>query len=317
MRISVITAFYKGSKYMQNYLRRMINNLKYLSEMDEVEVIIVNDSPDEPFTIDDISCNLQGLNSDFEINTSDNALTVEHFRSKMIFEIFTNPQNLGIHQTRVNGLKHASGEYVMFLDQDDLISKKAFAAYMSAVNHVDEVLVANASLERPDGELLWYRSAFHKMKISDFDTYCKVGTQIISPGHCVIKKSAIPDEWVNYICKKNGADDYFLWLLLLAKNVEFNYLDKVLYIHKYTGNNLSEDTKVTDESTYDFIEYLKEIPYFPKDKIRKLRRMIEYKAKFREGALLQKGMETAKNSDIFIENVEYKLITRTPYGFNR
>ena len=48
-----------------------------------------------------------------------------------------------------------------------------------------------------------------------------------------------------------------------------------------------------------------------------LLRMIRYKDAFRRGNLITKAVETIKHLDLFMENLRFKLGTKTPYGFNR
>jgi hypothetical protein len=230
----------------------------------------------------------------------------------------------------------------MFLDQDDLLAENAIARQIEKIRTwqmqvksvhaanpevqgtrlehlmLHPVSVSNALLEQPDGsKLLWYRSDFHKGKVGDYKTYLTVGTQIISPGQCLIPRSAIPDVWCERICKKNGADDYYLWILLLANKVPFIVLDEPLYIHKYTGENLSEDTKKTDASTYEFLDYLEEEKAIEPGDRKRLRRMIGYKDRFRGGNVFTKCVETLRNFDIFWVNLWFKMRSKTPYGFNR
>ena len=233
------------------------------------------------------------------------------------FRIITNEENVGIHMSRIRGLDASTGDYVIFLDQDDLLGKSAIKTYIDNASYTDEVLVSNAALGQRAGHLKWYRSTYHTKRIGDIDCYCNVGIQIISPGHTCIYKKAIPKEWTEYICTYNGADDYFLWLLMLSRNVEFRYIDKVMYLHKYTGSNLSADTRVTDISTLEFCNHLDEIEYFPYEYVMALRRMIDYKARFRMGSKRDKITVSAKNIGIFGKNIIYKIMTRTPLGFNR
>ena len=47
MVVSVITAYYKGSEYMKDYARMIKRNAARLNSGDSIEVILVNDSPDE------------------------------------------------------------------------------------------------------------------------------------------------------------------------------------------------------------------------------------------------------------------------------
>lgn len=293
MIVSIITAYYKGQEYLRDYVKMVRRNASNLSADDSIEVILVNDSPNEE--IDVPKCN----------------------HPKADIRIITNPKNLGIHQSRINGLKEAKGDYVIFLDQDDLLGKNAVKTYIENANMQDEVLVCNAALGQREGYLKWYRENYHIKQIGNLDCYCNVGIQIISPGHTCIYKKAIPKEWIEYVCTYNGADDYFLWLLMLSKGVEFKYIDKVLYLHRYTGENLSSDTNVTDESTLQFCNYLDKIDYFPDEYVEMLRQMVNYKAEFRAGSKFDKISCSMKNRDLLAKNIEYKFMTKTPLGFNR
>ena len=190
MVVSIVTAYYKGRKYMKDYARMIRRNAARLQNEDSIEVILVNDSPDEEIEIE-LNCKNVDL------------------------KIINNPSNMGIHISRINGMRESSGEYIIFLDQDDLLGKSAISTYIDNASFTDEVLVSNAALGQRVGHLKWYRSAYHTKRIGDIDCYCNVGIQIISPGHTCIYKKAIPKEWTEYICTYNGADDYFLWLLLI------------------------------------------------------------------------------------------------------
>ena len=317
MKVSIITAFYHGNAYMDQYVAAIRANQRHMNLGDELEAVIVNDSPDDPvqLPVDGSSCNIW---------------------------VFEQKKNGGIHRARVRGLQECKGEYVMFLDQDDLIAEDAIAKHVEKIKLwkkqmvtanarspmvrgtylerlvLHPVSVSNAYLEQADGSnVLWYRSEYHKHKVVDYKTYLKVGVQIVSPGQCLVPKKMIPPIWQTKICKKNGADDYYLWLLLLADCVPFTMLDEPLYIHKHTGENLSSDTKKMDNSTYEFIKYLKEGSVVSKKDIATLERMTKYKDDFRNGGAGTKLLSTCRNLDIFIANAIFKVRSKTPYGFNR
>ena len=295
MKVSVITPFYQGNAYMDSYAAMVEANVRNLQSGDELEVLLVNDSPWE------------------EIALPERSLAAE-------IHILKNEKNLGIHGSRVRGLAAASGEYVLFLDQDDELAENAVALMLDKQRQETvgrSVIVGNAVLEQADSEAVWYRSEYHKRLVGDLDTYLKVGTQIISPGQCLIPKAVIPQLWTQRICKKNGADDYYLWLLLLEQGVPFVFLDQLVYRHRYTGENLSADTRVTDDSSFEFLTYMEEEQAMAKKKIDLLRRMLRYKDAFRRGSMGKKLAESLKNPDLFAANVMFKLRSKTPYGFNR
>lgn len=294
MKITVITPFYEGDKYMDGFVDSMLANEKELSlSGHSMEVILVNDSPWKKLEVADAA--------------------------DSFIEVITNESNKGIHYSRVAGLKEATGDYIMFLDQDDVLEDDALAQMLkAAISHDSQVLVCNALLEQSDESmLLWYRNDYHKALIGDLTTYLRIGIQIISPGQCIIKKDIVPDFWQEHLVQKNGADDYYLWLLLLAKGIRFDYLDKALYTHRYTKTNLSKDTNITDASVYDFLDLLSECDYFKQEDIFTLHEMITYKNQFRASSKLGKITSSLANLGLFIDNLRFKKKTGTGYGFNR
>lgn len=304
MKVSVITPFYQGNAYMARYVFMLKENAKNLQSEDELEVLLVNDSPWEEIKLPgrEAAEKLQG------------AADVGNLSIKMK----NNRKNLGIHASRVNGLSEASGEWILFLDQDDELKADAVAKMLKAAReHPGSVVVANAVLEQEASRNIWYRSDYHKKKIGDLNTYLSVGTQIISPGQCLIPAKKIPSLWKERLCRKNGADDYYLWLLLLQRKVPFVLVDEPLYIHRFTARNLSADTKVTDDSAFEFLAYMEEAGAMPKKNIDRLRRMLRYKDAFRGGTVMTKLAQSLKNPDLFFANVIFKLRSKTPYGFNR
>ena len=294
MKITVITPFYEGERYMKNLVETLIANQNNLQQKGhELEAILVNDSPWKRVEAPDA----QG----------------------QFIKVITNESNRGIHYSRVAGLAEATGDYIMFLDQDDTLKNDALVKLLKAIVTDDvDVEVANANLEQSDGSmLLWYRNNYHKSLVGNLKTYLRIGIQIISPGQCLIKKSSIPDFWKTHIMTKNGADDYFLWLLMLAQGMEFKCLDEPLYTHKYTAANISADTTVTDASVYDFIDLLNDCDYFKQEDIFTLHEMITYKNQFRASNNIGKITCSLANLGLFIDNIIFKKKTGTGYGFNR
>ncbi len=294
MKISVITPFYEGDKYMSDYVACMESNQKALaSKGHQLEVILVNDSPWKTLEAPD--------------------------NQGQFIKVFTNEENKGIHYSRVLGLNHATGDYVMFLDQDDLLNQDSLLKlgdYLSGKSA--DLVIGNANLQQKDGSyLLWYRTKEHLEMAWDLPTYLKVGIQIISPGQCLIKRNAIPDFWKEHLVRVNGADDYYLWLLMMASGAEACTYAEAEYIHKYTGDNLSADTTATDASVYDFLDLLHDCDYFKQEYIYTLHEMITYKAQFRAGGLMGKITSSLANLDLFVTNLKFKKRTKTGYGFNR
>ena len=241
--VSIITPFYKGNKYL-NQLFSVINinyaNLKLKYPQSDIELLIINDSPDTP------------------VNTWE-------LKNSFNYRIINHEQNSGIHQARVTGLKHCIGDYIIFFDQDDVLEDNALVSQIDSLIHNNaDMVVCNAMMEEDDGShYICYKSKTDFNRINDLQFYLKSHNVIKSPGQCLIKKGIIPAEWKKYIMTKNGSDDLFLWILLLEKSYRFYINREVLYIHKYTGENLSETEEKMNLSSLEIVEYLNNISYVP------------------------------------------------------
>ena len=114
MDISIIVPIYKGNKYISPIMEMTKKNINYLNAQGktlDIELILVNDYPETPIFLE-------------RIDAGFNVIVIE------------NETNVGIHQSRVNGLKMANGQYVLFLDQDDEIFDNClYSQYMKIFDY--------------------------------------------------------------------------------------------------------------------------------------------------------------------------------------
>ena len=218
MLISIITAFYHGNQF----LPRLVRNIQMISEkikgIADIEFILVNDSPDEEIIIPD--------RIDSEL---------------LDIKIIVNRENLGIQKTRVNGLQASKGDWIVFLDQDDELLPDGFAVMLTQSNKAD-VIVGNLLLEKGNKQTVYYNNKQTMEFLFQYGNFMKMGNLIPSPGHCLIRKAIIPSIWQEEPLSISGADDYYLWILLLKRKNIFASVENEVYIHHDNeGNNLSLD----------------------------------------------------------------------------
>lgn len=186
----------------------MVNaNRTVLEEAGEdvkIELIFINDSPDEKICFEDT-------------------------------QVYCNEKNLGIHASRIMGFRHSSGEYVLFLDQDDEISPSYLLRQMEYIGEADAVLCNG--IYRGDRRI--YKDIEQQRQALFKDIYIEQGNRIISPGQVLIKRKAIPDIWTRDILRENGCDDFLLWLMMLGEGRSFAINPFCDYIHKENGENTS------------------------------------------------------------------------------
>ena len=230
MKISVIVPLYYGKKYIQNIVNMMRRNQEKCIDVADLELILVNDSPDEKISEDE----WKGQ-KDFDI------------------KLVSNQKNQGIHYSRVYGLSYATGQYIMFFDQDDIIADDYFVSQLKHMSKKCDVVVANGSAQYATYSKCLYRFAFMQWTVKHIWFYAKFDCRIISPGQCLIRKDSIPEIWKKNILKINGADDYFLWLLLLTRKCKFDINREKIYIHVYTTVNTSNDENKMKQSVIEML----------------------------------------------------------------
>ncbi len=249
MKISVIIPLYHGKKYLPDIMKMLLQNLRAGNGRFEMELILINDLPNEQIRYDDIAhC------------------------SELPVTLLTNPENKGIHFSRVRGLAHASGEYVHFFDQDDRIANNFYSSQLNHMRKRDDVLVANGIAEYASYKKLLYRYRFMQWTVKSAWFYTRFDCRIISPGQCLIKKSSIPDIWKENILVHNGADDYFLWLTMLCQGKKFGINRESLYTHQYTSANTSQDKESMHKSVEETLSVI--APLLGKRKVKMVRERI-------------------------------------------
>ena len=262
---------------MNKYLK---NIGQACSKIEDVEVVFVNDSPNIKLEFD------------------------EKLVTNFSLRIIENDKNIGIHASRCNGLKNAKGKYVLFLDQDDEITNDALISQYNKIEQGADLVLGNGMYEdKITTSKIFYNKFSQRFAIKK-TPYILARNLIISPGQCLIKKDSIPDFWKEHYLESNGADDYLLWLLMFNDNAKIICNYDIVYIHKYTGDNVSLNNEKMYKSQKDLVEILQKNKEYNSRDLIKLQRTIDYKYNYKKKFF----KETIKNLDIFIYNVYYKIL---------
>ncbi|MCI8597094.1 MAG: glycosyltransferase [Lachnospiraceae bacterium] len=230
--ISVIVPIYYGGKYIPSIIGQVEDCKKCLKEEAYIELLLVNDAPDAP-------------------------LSPMWKSSEIHVRIINTDKNVGIHGARVKGLRECQGEYLLFLDQDDRIRPTYFYSQLRSIEKNDAVICKGLS-----GGKEYYSDdeVFKKLLSKEF--VLKNWNQIISPGQVLLRKRAIPVTWSENIIKFNGADDWFLWLCMMAEESRFSLNKEVLYEHVVHEENASGDLAGMAQSEHEVIRMVQDKKIF-------------------------------------------------------
>jgi glycosyltransferase involved in cell wall biosynthesis len=249
MLVSVIVPIYKGKKYISRLIRIIEQNKKNLIGTSDIELIFINDYPAEIVSEEDIRSCL--------VDT----------------KLIVNPQNFGIHKSRIVGLEKALGEYILFLDQDDIIKRDYIQKQLNKIRNKD-IVVCNGIVKTPVYKKMLYKYWFMHITVKYLIFYTKFGCRIVSPGQCLIRKDCISKWWKTEIIRNNGSDDFFLWILLLSGKNKFVINRESLFEHIIHGDNTSNDDQKIINSMKEIIGILEKYKLVNKIHINLLKKQL-------------------------------------------
>lgn len=201
-KVSVIIPVY----HVEKYLRRCLNSV-LKQTYDDYEIICINDkSPD---------------NSDKIL-----AQYAKKFPNKI--SVYTNEENLGLGRTRERGLRHAEGEYVMFIDSDDYIKSDYIEAYVGAMENGSYDMVIGGYIRDVEGK----KKAHHVS-----DSIWSVLTYPVAWAK-IFKKSFILDNHIEFSDIRCGEDIYFS-LSLAYHNVRYKVIDYAGYYYYFNKKSIT------------------------------------------------------------------------------
>lgn len=239
MKVSIISPIYKGKRYIASLIEQAETCKIVAGQAVDVELILSNDYPNEP---------------------------LETYESNIIKIIVLNAEdNGGIQKARIRGLEVSNGDYITFLDQDDKLYPEYIKSQLGAIGDVDAVVCRCIN----EGRLNFNVSApFEKMITREY--MLTKGDPIVSTGSVMIRRTSIPEVWKENILQTSGADDYFLWLCMLAENCVFALNQEVVFEHIVNGINTSLDTQRMLRSERELFETIKKLELFKGEEAKQL-----------------------------------------------
>jgi len=205
-KVSIIIPYYKKKKYFRSTFRSIISQ-----SYKNYEIIIIYDDQD-----------LSELNFIKKlINNREN------------IKILINNKNLGAAGSRNKGIKYSKGNYIAFVDSDDIWTKNKLKNQISFMqkNNAD-FSFSSYFITRSNLKILGLIKAKKIINYKDLKYSCDIGLSTV-----IIKSKIIKN---NYFPKISTKEDYALWINL-SKKISLLGYNKFLVKWRKTKNSLSSN----------------------------------------------------------------------------
>ena len=207
IKISVIIPFYDNFLLLQ----RAINSVQSQS-FKNYELIVIYDNPKK----------------------KENLELLKSLKKKRI-KVLINNKNLGAGFSRNKGIREAKGEFIAFLDSDDIWKKnKLFIQY----NHMkkNNISISHTSYDLIDEKNIFLQKRVaRKLNYFDLLNSCDIGLSTV-----MVKKKLILKH--NLFPNLKTKEDYVLWLKISKSGILFEGIKKSLTIWTDRKNSLSKSS---------------------------------------------------------------------------
>ena len=204
--ISVIIPYYKKKEYLANTLNSVLSQ-----SYENLEIILIYDDQEK----EDLEYIEKLINLDKRIS------------------LIVNDVSLGAGLSRNSGIKISKGEYISFIDADDIWKKEKLELQIQFMKE-KKYLISHTNYEIIDKEnnILDHRTARDFNTLNDLLGSCDIGLSSV-----IVKKEVLIGECL--FANLKTKEDFILWLKILKKNIKIGGLQKNLMCWRKLDNSLS------------------------------------------------------------------------------
>lgn len=205
---------------------------------------------------------------DFEVvivndgSTDSSPQIIESYAGRLPLKIVTQ-KNSGLGAARNAGISHSSGEFVAFLDADDLWLDAKLQRVFELISKLNGEVDVICHYENMQREGVSLRVLKHGPYTNYLDLLLKGNT--LSPSATCVRRSMLNGVGLFSLdAKGHGAEDWDLWLKLAKNNARIRYIQEVLGIYVLYGSNMSELPDFHKKCRYVFESHVAKLhPFAP------------------------------------------------------
>ncbi len=227
-------------------------------------------------------------------------------------KFINNEKNLGVSATRNIGIDNAIGEYIQFLDADDILLPNKISIQVSFFTDNKQVFICDYFLSDSEMEHLKYESS-----IKQFELNLENFLLVWERGFCIpIHTPLFPAQikQVKFNSNLPSREDWYFWINLLQDGYSLHYIDYTGVVYRMNPNSSTHSKFVMSGKAWI------DAAYYVLDKIK--HEDIELKSKFLLGVSTHYQNHFIPNSIVELadqqnnKNVELALILEQSSGLS-
>ena len=207
--ISVIIPVYNGGKTIQETIESVLNQT-----LSNIELIVINDGSQD--------------------NTLEIVASIQDSRIK----VFSYP-NAGVNASRNRGVSQASGDFIAFLDADDLWTPDKLETQLRALQENDQAAVAYSWVDYIDGSNRFLHPGVHVTATGDVFKELLVLNFLENGSNPLIRRQALAQVG-DFEESLTHAEDWDMWLRLAAQ-YHFTAVPSPQVLYRVSTHSTSAD----------------------------------------------------------------------------
>lgn len=217
-RITIVIAAYNQAEYLEDCIESA-----YDQTLAPHEIIVVNDG-----------------------STDNTREIAERYMFKEFPHIESpvrviNQVNKGLSSARNTGIMNAAGDYILFLDSDDILLNNCLEKITMSINETNADIVAPSFKEFGKGnrEVILGEFTIEELKQANRLPY-----------FCAIKRSKLLEIGGYSPRMKWGWEDWDLWFTLFSRNPTITFIAKVLVMYRVKDRSMIHEANEHGEELY-------------------------------------------------------------------
>lgn len=209
--VTIVMCVYNTEKYLREAIESILNQT-----YKNLEFIIIDDG-----------------------STDSSSKIIESYDDDRIVFV-KNDTNRGLPYSRNKSLDLSNGEFIAFMDSDDISKNYRIEKQVNFLKNHDEFVVVSSAVDKMiNGKVYKYRKKSLKVKNinSDLMFYCAVNNPTV-----IIRADFFKKNNIRYDKECFVGEDYMLWIECCKKGGNIAYLQEALVIYRTGHNNITRQS---------------------------------------------------------------------------